>query len=166
MAPTLRLRSLTLALGRNTDHRTVVFNVLFWILDRVPSWLRPAVVGALAVLALTAVRVIVALPAFVRRRHVERDTLWLAVAAPLLGAAAGLAYSLVGKPLSRVPGFGPYLGGVVTMGAYFGAMAVFVVASGEKTDDGFWAALGLCTLIFGPIFGHHFLRDEPVPPAA
>jgi hypothetical protein len=143
-----------------------VFNVLFWILDRVPGWLRPAVVGALAVLALTALRVIIALPGFVRRPHVQRDAMWLAAAAPLLGAAAGLAYSLVGKPLSRVPGVGPYLGGAVTMGAYFGAMAAFVVASGEKADEGFWVALGLCTLIFGPIFGHHFLREDSVPPAA
>ena len=27
-----------------------MFRALFWILDRVPAWLRPAVVGALAVL--------------------------------------------------------------------------------------------------------------------
>jgi hypothetical protein len=52
------------------------------------------------------------------------------------------------------------------MGAYFGAMGAFVVASGEKAGEGFWFALGLCTLIFGPILGHHLLREEAVPPAA
>jgi hypothetical protein len=143
-----------------------MLRTLFRVLNRVPPWLRPAVVGAVVAFVLTAGRVVLVLPTFVRRRHVERDVVWLTAAAPVLGAAAGLAYSLVGKPLSRVPGVGPYLGGVVTMGAYFAAMAALVIASGERANAGLWFGFGVCTLIFGLLFGHHFLRDEPVPPAA
>ena len=143
-----------------------MLRALFWVLDRIPAWLRPAVVGALAVSVLTASRVLLALPGLVRQPHMDRDALWLAVAAPLLGATAGLAYSLLGKPVSQLPRVGPYLAGIVTIGAYLGAMATLAVAAGEKTDDAFWAAFGICTVIFGLVFGHHFFRDEPVPPAA
>ena len=138
---------------------------LFRWFDRLPSWTRPAVGGALAILVLTAGRVLLDLPDFVKRSDARRDALWLLVVAPLLGAAAGFAYSLLAAPLRRVPRVGPYVAGIITAAAYFTAMLGMIVASGEQATGARWTAVVVCTLVFGPVFGHQFLRDVPARPA-
>jgi hypothetical protein len=143
-----------------------MLHALFRIIARMPAWLRPAVAGALVVLVLTAGRVLLALPTFIHRREALSDALKLAVAAPALGAVAGLAYSFVGRPLRRVPAIGPYLAGLVTVGAYLGAMAGLAIAWGEEADEAFWVAFGVCAVIFGLVLGHQLFREEAVPPAA
>jgi hypothetical protein len=135
---------------------------LFDWFERIPRWLRPAVGGAVVILALTAARVLLSLPAFLERPAAREDAIRLLVGAPMLGIAAGLAYTLLGAPLRRIPDIGPYLAGTVTAAAYFGAFLGFVVLTGEEADSGSWFAATVCTLVFGPTFGHHFLRDDPV----
>ena len=142
-----------------------MFLALFRLLHRLPSWLRPAVVGALAVSALTAGRLLLALPGLLRQTNAVRGELWLVAAAPALGAVAGLAYALADRTVARVPGAGPYLTGVVTVGAYLGAMAALMIGSGQEADTPFWLALGVCTVFFGLIVGHWLFRAEPAPPA-
>ena len=135
--------------------------LLFAIIDRTPSWLRPALIGALLLFAIVAVRMVFALPRLLSH-PAEITPLLLALgAASAAGAAGGLAYSLLGAPLRGLRVVGPYLAGVVTVIAYMGALALAApYAFGEpliehRSDVGPFLVI---SILFGLVMGHSWFR--------
>src|SRR5215213_9344093 len=102
-----------------------------WV-DRRPAWLRPAVWGAAALVAMTSIRLVFALPAAVRDPGRLATLLGALLLAAVAGAFAGLVYELAGRPLRRVKGVGPYLAGVVTVAGYLLAIGALLTAGGLR----------------------------------
>ena len=83
--------------------------------------------------------------------------------ATLGGAAGGLAYDVIGRPLRSLPR-GDYLAGLVSVAPYVAFVVVIIRASEHKPllvapDAAELFTFGICTLVFGIVFGHSFLRD-------
>src|SRR5262245_12836311 len=98
-----------------------------WV-ERRPEWLRPVLAGPLLMIRLwvflvrTVAVPVVALFLLMRSDNTGRDVRLLA--AQLLGvlvlsAFAGLAYTLFGRYLRRLPAIGIYMAGIVTVSPYF-----------------------------------------------
>jgi hypothetical protein len=138
--------------------------------DALPSWLRPAIWGALALMAMTSVRVLFMLLAIARAPR----TLLLALGAVLLaglgGAMGGLVYSFVGRPLRRVPVAGPYLAGIVSVAGYLLSIGVLLGVAGEEdftSEPGVTlVAFTLFSVVFGCILGHQAFRLKKSEPYA
>jgi hypothetical protein len=84
--------------------------------------------------------------------------------ATLGGAAGGLAYDVIGRPLRAVP-LGDYLAGVVSVAPYVAFVVVIIRATEHKPllvapDAAELFSFGICTLLFGLVFGHSFLRES------
>jgi hypothetical protein len=74
------------------------------------------------------------------------------------GAAGGLVYSFVGRPLLRIPRVGPYLAGIATVAGYLGAIAVLIPFIDPDGPDFFGDPAGrfsfaFCVLLFGIVMG-------------
>jgi hypothetical protein len=145
-----------------------------WLLTQ-PEWLRPAFYGAAMIPLLVLMRVrwlwplaLVALGTAFYRGQVTWSGTFRAVCAlglaMLGGAAGGLAYGVIGRPVRRVPYAGGYLAGVVSVAPY--AVSIpFILRWSEHQPV--WAPLdgaeifatGLITLLFGLLIGHVLFKE-------
>ena len=136
-----------------------VFN---WI-ERVPSWARPAAIGAAALGLLVSVRIVFALPLLLSAPLRFAEALLAVVAAAGAGAAGGFAYTLTRPTLRRLGVPGDYLTGIVCVFAYVGALVLVApVAFGERIIDD---RTGLVTFaivstFFGLVMGHTWFRGQ------
>lgn len=129
-----------------------------------PSWYHPALFGAAFLFAVVSIRVVVALPYLVQHPRKVPEFMLMPALAAVAGAAGGFAYSFLGAPLRRIPQFGRYLAGIVTMGGYMGAF--FLVASFapepliETWDTGAIVSFTTVILGFGLYFGHVWFENH------
>ena len=151
--------------------RNVLNRVGTWI-EAAPGWLRPPLIGALIVVALTASRgglfvipivvVILLLTSPTPLVHLGLVLLLFALAI-LGGALAGFSYSLSARVLKPIPLVGPYIAGIVTFFPY-AVMVVGIVRllNGNPVlgppDVESVLTLVILTLVFGPIL-HPLFRD-------
>ncbi len=148
-----------------------------WV-DSRPDWLKPALMAPAFLLAMITARagvvgLLVVLPVAIVGLLFQSETPFhdLALGAGLIGllflaaAVSGLVYSLLGRPLRRVPWIGPYLAGIVSVVPYLGAVDLLVRASHHepilapfhRLD---WFSLTFTALLFGCGLGYVFLSDD------
>jgi len=138
-----------------------------------PNWLQPAAVGAVLLFGAVAPGMLAAVPFLFLFRVDFTISAYLvlasesALAAVSSGAIGGLAYSLIGRPLRRVPVVGRYLAGIVCVAAY---LAPLMLCAGRLWGDDaevdfhetsqvvIW--LGV-VLIYGVIMGHTWFKPIP-----
>lgn len=133
------------------------------LLERVPSWGRPAVVGAAILGAIVGLRVLFALPTVASQPRKLVEALTALVAAMGAGAAGGLAYSLTRPMLRRLGRPGDYLTGVVCVFAYMGAIALVApIAFGERVikNRADLVVFGIVSAFFGLVVGHSWFRKD------
>ncbi|MGZ8493116.1 MAG: hypothetical protein ACXWZS_13030 [Gemmatirosa sp.] len=125
-----------------------------------PDWLRPAIWGATALGAMTAIRVLFALPVAMREPHVLLAALGALLAAMAVGAFGGLVYALLGRPLRALRVVGPYLAGMVGVAGYMLAGLVLVSLTDDEPHDPVTMATTLLvvSLLLGAFVGHRWLR--------
>jgi DNA-binding XRE family transcriptional regulator len=136
-----------------------------WLGER-PAWMRPSLVGAALVAALVALRVVLALPTVARTPGALGAALATVPLAALAGAAGGLVYTLLGRPLLRVPVAGPYLAGTATVAGCLLAVAAMTWVSGEPLLDGVPSgrdatAFAIISVVLGVVLGWTLLRRLP-----
>jgi hypothetical protein len=75
----------------------------------------------------------------------------------------GLVYTLIGRPLRKVSGVGPYLAGIVSVAGYMGSIALAATAAGQPMvkDGGDVVALGVISTVFGIVLGRSLFRRSP-----
>jgi len=124
--------------------------------------------GALLIGGMTILRALVVIPiAMAHGQRIEAaEAFRLAVIGVLGGAAAGAIYAFIGRPLRRIPHYGAFLAGIVTVAGYL-AIVLYLV-SHVSPDVGFSLAKPswrfsyvVCTLIFGTLLGNE-LHTSPV----
>jgi hypothetical protein len=132
-------------------------------LQRLPPWLRAAVVGAIAVGLITVMRV--AGMAVGSDGPSPLDALLLIagsiVGGAYLGAVAGITYVIVRDPLRKIGRAGDYLTGILCVWAYLLASVIpMELLTGRPAfatpDDA--AALALGGAVIGAIIGHFWFR--------
>jgi hypothetical protein len=146
--------------------------------EALPAFWRPPAIGAGFVLAYMAAKALYLAPVLLVGLAValvrEGPRVLLAVplvvaVAVLAGASGGLAWSLVGRFLARVPKVGAYLAGWVVVGAYL-AVALDLLTRFRLlrpryqhawTEPRSLVPFALCVLIFGAAFGWGFVHGEP-----
>jgi hypothetical protein len=136
--------------------------VFFWV-ERVPSWARPAAVGAAILAAIVSVRVIFALPQLISAPSNFGEALLAVAAAAGAGAAGGFAYSLTRPTLRRLGRLGDYFTGIVCVFAYVGALAVVApLAFGEPLikDQASLIIFAVASVFFGLVVGHSWFRGQ------
>lgn len=134
-----------------------------------PEWMRPPAIGATLLFSIVAVRILFALLFVTWRGAADLiSALVVLLAATGAGAAGGLAYSLVGRPLRRIPRVGRYLAGIVCVGAYMAPLLLW----GDKIFGGDppinfhqMSDVVMCLAIivlFGIVIGQSWFRPERV----
>ena len=124
------------------------------VISLVPSWLRPAVVGAVLLGGIVLVRILVSLGSI---RGTVTSAAAAVGAAAGAGGAGGLAYSLTRPTLRKLGRPGDYVTGVVTVAAYMGALAVAApYAFGESLikDRTELSGYAVVSVVFGLLIGH------------
>jgi hypothetical protein len=137
---------------------TRILDWLFAITDRFPRWSQPALLGAFILGGIVSLRLLFVLPALFTDPPIVREALVVVMIGAAGGAAAGLVYSLIGRPLLKVTAVGPYLTGIVTVAGYMGALALLVPYVDPEAPRFFGSCLGLfsylfCVLLFGMVMG-------------
>ncbi|HEY2375781.1 MAG TPA: hypothetical protein VGH98_07360 [Gemmatimonadaceae bacterium] len=136
-----------------------------WVEAR-PEWTRPAIYGAAILAAVTSVRAVFMLLGAVRQPRLLLPALGAIVLASAGGAGGGLVYSLIGRPVRRVPVLGPYLAGIITVCGYLGSVLMLMTVAGDRrelTKNGMAESLvtfGLVSIFFGLIVGHLWFRQR------
>ena len=136
-----------------------------WLAER-PAWLRPSLVGAALLAALVALRALLALPTVARSPGALAGALAAVPLAALAGAAGGVVYTLVGRPLLGVPVVGPYLAGTATVAGYLLAIAATTWVGGEPLLDAMPSgrdatAFAILSVVLGVMLGWTLLRHLP-----
>lgn len=131
---------------------------LFDIAERLPKWSLPAVFGAIALGCIVSLRLVFVLPALFTEPAVVGEALVVVMVAAAGGAAGGLVYSLLGRPLLKVPEAGPYLTGIVMVAGYLGVLAILIPYVNPDAPRFFGSPAGvisfvICVLIFGIAIG-------------
>ena|SRR6266852_1845936 len=91
--------------------------------QRLPPWLRPAFFGASALFLVVGLRMLFVIPVILKQHKAGEFALGL-LAATSAGAIGGFGYTLLGAPSRRIPIIGPYVAGVISVGAYMLALLV------------------------------------------
>ena len=137
--------------------------------DALPKWLQPAALGALIVAGIVGIRLVFVLPLVLFTEPSGIPRLFIAlIAAAAAGAAGGLAYSLVGQPMLRIPVIGRGLTGIVCVAAYLLPLLYFsTLIFGQETVP-LTTPLGrqvatVCILAFGVFIGYSWF-DAPRRP--
>ena len=129
--------------------------------QRLPPWLRPAYFGAVALFLIVGLRTLFAVPLIIRQHKLGEFALVLA-AATGAGAAGGFGYTFLGAPARRIPYVGPYVAGLVTIGAYMLALLVaapFISKDEPLVSDKSDAIVFACvTAFFGLLAGYFWFR--------
>jgi len=134
----------------------------FTFAERVPSWLRPAFFGAAALFSVVVFRMLFALPGIVQDPAKITEFASVLLAATGAGAMGGFGYTLLGAPSRRIPIVGPYVAGVVSVGAYMLALlfvAPYISREPLVEDRAGAIIFAVVTLFFGLLFGHAAFRD-------
>ena len=130
--------------------------------QRLPAWLRPAFFGAAILFLIVGARMLFAIPMIVKQHKALEFALGL-LAATAAGAVGGFGYTFLGAPSRRIPVFGPYIAGVISVGAYMVALliAIPVISPSEPlvTDGPSAIIFVVVTVFFGLIFGHAAFRE-------
>lgn len=138
--------------------------------DALPAFWQPPVIGAGFVLAYMAAKATYLAPVLLIGIGVAlvRDGPRVLVAVPMVvaiaavaGACGGLAYSLVGRSLQRIPKVGAYLTGWVVLGSYLAVLMEVLTRFRlvrpryhiAWTSPASVAPFVFCVLIFGAAFG-------------
>jgi transcriptional regulator with XRE-family HTH domain len=127
------------------------------LVEHVPPFFRPPLVGALILGGIVAVRVVFAVPSLLRTPAEFLGALAALVAAAGAGAVGGVVYSVVRPPLRHLGRAGDYITGVASVAGYMGALIVVApVAFGESLAEGVeaWIIWGITSLLFGLVVGH------------
>ena len=133
--------------------------------------LAPVWIGAICLAVVTSLRAALFLAiALVRGNFTDVGRAFLVVfMAAAGGAAGGLAYVLLGRPLRLVPRIGRYLAGIVTVAVYLGAILLMIEyidpANGLslRDRDGLYSYI-VCTILFGIAVGHFWFGNlDPQP---
>jgi hypothetical protein len=132
---------------------------LFRLGELLPKWLRPAAFGAAALFTVVSFRMLFRIPWLVQHRAEWGwgQLLLTLLAASGAGAAGGFAYTFMGAPIRRVPSVGPYLSGIVCVGAYMGALLVvwpFIAGEPLVKDQADVVIYLILTVVFGVAFGY------------
>jgi len=134
----------------------------FGLFERVPSWARPALAGAMLLGGITSLRLLFALP----RIRTAPELVGMALVAVLVsagaGATGGFAYSLTRPTLKRLGRPGDYLTGVVCVFAYMGALLIVApLAFGESIvkEPSELAVFAVVSTFFGLVIGHSWFRN-------
>lgn len=137
---------------------------------QLPDWLQPAAWGAVILFALTAVRVVFILPRNLLFHGLHGSAVAKAALMPFIvavgGATGGFGYTLLGKPLRRVPVVGAYLAGIVT--AYACLLPLWWILSvldpksaGDSADAGVMiGSMVVAGVILGLIVGHTWFAAD------
>ena len=142
--------------------------------EGLPEWLRPPIYGAAFVWFLMGLKgafvlgPLLVVGILLTSEQPVADLgfgLRVLVLATAGGAAAGTAYSLVGRWLQRAPLVGPYLAGIVTVMPYMAAVTLIIRLSERRPllippDGAEQFTVGVLTLVFGPVLGHMFFGDN------
>ena len=138
-----------------------MLKTLILFAQRLPPWLRPAYFGAVALFFIVGVRMLFAIPLIVRQHKLGEFALGLA-AATAAGAVGGFGYTFLGAPARRIPYVGPYVAGLVTIGAYMLALLVaapFISKDEPLVSDKSDAIVFACvTVFFGLLAGYFWFR--------
>jgi hypothetical protein len=129
----------------------------------IPSWARPAAIGAIVLGAMTMVRVLFALPLLMSHPEKVGEALVAVLAAAGAGAAGGAVYSLTRPTLRKLGRPGDYLTGIVCVYAYMGALALAAPdAFGETliNDGTDLVALAIISAFFGLFVGHSWFAKR------
>lgn len=132
------------------------------ITERLPSWLRPAFVGAVVLFAIVSFRMLFVLPEILRQPTMVAEFAMVLLAVTGAGAAGGFGYTLLGAPARRIPVLGPYIAGVISVGAYMLALlfvAPYVFNEALVEDRTGAIIFASVTVFFGLIFGYAAFRD-------
>ncbi|MDQ2932441.1 MAG: hypothetical protein M3Y05_16695 [Gemmatimonadota bacterium] len=132
-----------------------------------PAWLQPPAVGAVILFAIVAFRVLLVLPGIILHggRGLGASLAVLAVATGA-GAAGGLAYSFIGRPLWRIPVVGRYLAGMVCVAAYLTPLLLLFgnEAGKEKVFDFHVTSVIVLWLsmvaLFGIVIGQSWFKPD------
>lgn len=138
---------------------------IFDLFARLPSSVRPAVGGAIILGAMSAVRVVFAIPALARQPSKIGEALLAIAAAAGAGAVGGLAYSLTRPTLRRLGRPGNYLTGIVCVFAYMGALALVApIAFGESIvkDRSELVIFAIVSTFFGLFVGHSWFGEDGI----
>lgn len=132
-------------------------------LDRLPSWARPAAVGAAILAAMTLPGA--AIGALVQGIDDPSMIVILPFAVLMAsgaGAVGGLVYSFLGRPLRKLGRVGDYPAGIVSVFGYMGAIAIVSeLLFNEPIIEG---SAGLLIFVgvsvfFGLLVGHWWFRE-------
>ena len=131
--------------------------------QRLPPWLRPAYLGSVALFFIVGLRMLFVVPWIIRQHRLAEFALGLA-AATGAGAAGGFGYTFVGAPARRIPYVGPYVAGVITIGAYMLALLVaapFISKNEPIVSNQSDAIIFVCvTVFFGLVAGYFWFRER------
>jgi hypothetical protein len=130
--------------------------------QKLPQWLRPAFFGAAVLFIIVGLRMLFALPLILKQHKGGEFVLGL-LAATGAGAAGGFGYTLLGAPSRRIPFLGPYIAGVISVGAYMLALlfAAPYISDEPLIEDRTSAIIfAVVTVFFGLVFGHAAFRDR------
>jgi transcriptional regulator with XRE-family HTH domain len=134
--------------------------------QRLPTWLRPAAIGAIALIAIVMVRAAFAIPRIIQSPAFAGELLLAILAAGGAGAAGGLAYSATRPTLLRLGRPGDYLTGIVCVMAYMGALLIAApYAFGESIANSTEEVVIflICSIFFGLVVGHSWFKSEESP---
>lgn len=148
---------------------TIIGRLYLWVVERIfqlPGWARPAAGGAALLFAFVGARVVVVVPFIVLTGgHIRNGVVTMLLApfaAALGGAAGGLGYSFLGKPLRNIRLVGPYLAGIVTVCAYMMALQWVLWLTGDPflkdKSDGF-IFVGV-SIFFGLVVGKTWFKAD------
>ncbi len=133
-------------------------------------YLGPPIIGAATLFMLTSLRVLIALPAIIGGKLPWTAAALALATATLAGFCGGVVYVLLGRSVKQIPYIGPYLAGIITIGAYMGAIALAApYAFGEQIihDRGDVLALIGLSVFMGLVGGYAWSRvSSPAARAA
>ncbi len=153
---------------RRAPPKSVAGRVYLWVAEqigRLPEWARPAAGGATILFAVTAGRLLFAIPAIVLSGRTLREfapILAVPFVAAFGGAAGGFGYTFLGKPLRSVPVAGRYLAGVVTVACYMIILGVIFAVAGSPmvTSESDGVIFAAVTIGFGLFVGHSWFKPD------
>ena len=139
--------------------------LMIWV-ERFPEWLRPPLIGAIVLAGWSTVRVVFLIPAMFASPRLALPAIATIGVSAIAGGVAGLIYSLIGRPLRRIPGYGRYLAGFVCVAAYLVPLGILVQYAAPGKAGRTPPELGYVILLLGfsaflGVIVAHWLFKEP-----
>lgn len=139
-----------------------VFAFLEWT-QRLPRWMRPAVYGATFFGGITFLRLVGVLLMRGGPGDAAIDTLLGLLVGGAMGAAAGLAWTAVHRPLRRLGRAAPHVAGMLALAAACIVVLAFLTVTGDPelslADPSGWIVMALAALLAGPVLGRFMMRE-------